>query len=86
MPAPPSFARFVAIDWSGARRPAAQRRAIVRCVVAAGARMASGHWPLPDASTLAEAVGGLPARALVVKAGRLTSGPGHARAVDGVAP
>jgi Protein of unknown function (DUF429) len=33
MSAPPPFARFVAIDWSGARRPAAQRRAIVRCVV-----------------------------------------------------
>jgi hypothetical protein len=32
MPAPP-FARFIAIDWSGARQPAAQRRAIVRCVV-----------------------------------------------------
>ena len=33
MPAPPRFARFVAIDWSGARLPSAQRRAIVRCVV-----------------------------------------------------
>jgi hypothetical protein len=33
MPAPPSFARFVAVDWSGARDQAAQRRAIVRCVV-----------------------------------------------------
>jgi hypothetical protein len=33
MPAPPPFVRFVAIDWSGAREPAAQRRAIVRCVV-----------------------------------------------------
>jgi hypothetical protein len=28
----PSFARFIAIDWSGARARAAQRRAIVRCV------------------------------------------------------
>jgi hypothetical protein len=34
MPAPLApFSRFVAIDWSGARRPAAQRRGIVRCVV-----------------------------------------------------
>jgi hypothetical protein len=32
MPAPP-FARFIAIDWSGARQLGAQRRAIVRCVV-----------------------------------------------------
>jgi hypothetical protein len=30
---PPRFARFIAIDWSGARLPAAQRRAIVCCVV-----------------------------------------------------
>ena len=30
---PPRFARFIAIDWSGARQPAAQRRAIVCCVV-----------------------------------------------------
>jgi hypothetical protein len=29
----PSFARFIAIDWSGARLATAQRRAIVRCVV-----------------------------------------------------
>jgi hypothetical protein len=36
MPASPRFARFVAIDWSGARRPSAQRRAIVRCVVERG--------------------------------------------------
>jgi hypothetical protein len=28
-----AFARFIAIDWSGARLPAAQRRAIARCVV-----------------------------------------------------
>jgi hypothetical protein len=28
-----SFARFIAIDWSGARLPSAQRRALVRCVV-----------------------------------------------------
>jgi molybdopterin molybdotransferase len=33
MPAPPPFARFVAIVWSGARHAAAQRRAIVRCVI-----------------------------------------------------
>ncbi|HEY7138711.1 MAG TPA: hypothetical protein VIE44_01305 [Methylomirabilota bacterium] len=34
MPGHPSpFRRFVAIDWSGAREPAAQRRAIVRCVI-----------------------------------------------------
>jgi hypothetical protein len=33
MPAGPSFARFIAIDWSGARPAAAQRRAIVCCVV-----------------------------------------------------
>jgi hypothetical protein len=33
VPARPSFARFVAIDWSGARAPVAQRQAIVRCVV-----------------------------------------------------
>jgi hypothetical protein len=31
-----SFARFIAIDWSGARLPSAQRRAIVRCVVEGG--------------------------------------------------
>ena len=30
---PPRFVRFIAIDWSGARLPAAQRRAIVCCVV-----------------------------------------------------
>jgi hypothetical protein len=30
---PPPFTRFVAIDWSGAHPPVAQRRAIVRCVV-----------------------------------------------------
>ena len=33
MSPPPPFSRFVAIDWSGARLPSAQRRAIVRCVV-----------------------------------------------------
>jgi hypothetical protein len=33
MPAPPRFGRFIAIDWSGARLPSTQRRAIVRCVV-----------------------------------------------------
>ena len=33
MRAGPPFARFIAIDWSGARSPSAQRRAIVRCVV-----------------------------------------------------
>ncbi len=33
MRASSSFARFIAIDWSGARLPSAQRRAIARCVV-----------------------------------------------------
>jgi hypothetical protein len=32
MPAGPSFARFIAIDWSGASSPRAQRQAIVSCV------------------------------------------------------
>jgi molybdopterin molybdotransferase len=38
MPLSPPFMRFVAIDWSGARPPSAQRRAIVRCVVEGSAR------------------------------------------------
>jgi hypothetical protein len=33
VPTGPWFVRFIAIDWSGARLAAAQRRAIVRCVV-----------------------------------------------------
>lgn len=38
MPAWPSFARFVALDWSGARAGHAQRRALARCVVARESR------------------------------------------------
>jgi hypothetical protein len=33
VPAGPFFTRFIAIDWSGAREPTAQRRAIACCVV-----------------------------------------------------
>jgi cytosine deaminase len=39
-----------------------------------------------DASTLAEAVGGLPARALVVKGGQVTSSTRGVRAIDGGPP
>lgn len=61
MPAPAiPFARFIAVDWSGARRPAAQRRAIARCVVTRRARLthvvclASGWDRWETATWLAE--------------------------------
>jgi hypothetical protein len=51
----PPFARFVAIDWSGASLPSYQRRAIVRCVIEgppANRRVTSLEWGLDRDETV----------------------------------